>query len=124
MSWIRISIPIVLVTAMAGCGSSSPAPAPTPNPPAPVTVTIPVGASTLGRGGFIPNPITVAVGGTVTWNNTDTATSSHNVTSDSGVFASQNFANGATFSFTFQSRGTFNYTCTRHAGMAGTVTVQ
>ena len=76
------------------------------------------------QGGVVPNPVTVAVGGTVTWNNTDTASSSHNVTSDTGIFVSQNFANAGTFSFTFQTRGTFPYTCTRHAGMAGTVTVQ
>jgi plastocyanin len=33
-------------------------------------------------------------------------------------------ANGARFSFTFQSRGTIPYHCARHPSMVGTIIVQ
>jgi plastocyanin len=122
----RIVLGIVLVTTLAGCGGSS-TPAPTspsqPSSPAVTTVTIPNGARTLGAGAFVPNPVTVSLGTTVTWSNTDAA-SSHDVVADSGAFNSGLFGNGANFSFTFQSRGTFTYHCSIHPGMVGTVVVQ
>jgi plastocyanin len=87
-------------------------------------VTIPNGARTLGTAAFVPNPVTVSVGSTVTWTNSDTASSNHDVVADGGAFDSGLFGNGKSFSFTFQSRGTFTYHCSIHAGMVGTVVVQ
>lgn len=125
---VRVSIGAFLVAAMAGCGGSSSAPAPTPSTPSTpttVTVTIPTGASSLGTAAWVPNPVTLSVvGSTVTWSNTDTASSGHDVAADNGSFDSGLMANGARFSFTFQSRGTFPYHCVRHPGMVGTVIVQ
>ena len=59
-----------------GYSSSSTAPSPTPaSAPTPGTspasVGIPVGAASLGGGAFIPDELSVAVGTTVTWMNTD-----------------------------------------------------
>ena len=70
---------------------------------------------------FNPQSITVAVNSTVTWTNKDNMT--HNVTSDSGWFVSGNIAPGATYSHQFTTAGTYNYQCTIHAGMTGSVVV-
>lgn len=69
---------------------------------------------------FAPSATTVAVGTTVTW--TWVGTESHNVTFSGGP-ASNNMTSG-TYQRTFGSAGTFNYSCTNHAGMNGSVTVQ
>jgi len=73
---------------------------------------------------FVPDPITITVGTTVTW--TNTATFHHTSTSDTGVWDSGTVNGGGTFSFTFNTPGTFPYHCTFHvlSGMVGTITVQ
>lgn len=66
--------------------------------------------------------ITVSKGTTVTWTQHDSAV--HTVTSVSGdVLDSQNLAKGETFSYTFDETGTFEYYCTIHPYMKGTVIV-
>ncbi len=117
---------LVLLTA---CGSSSSTPAapttptPTSNPAtATNTVSIPVGAQSLGGAGYKPNPITVPVGTMVTWSNTDST--AHTASSDTGVFNSGTIPPGGTSSFTFQTAGTYPYHCNFHAGMVGSVIVQ
>ena len=125
---IRMSIGAFLIAAMAGCGGgykgSSPTSPSTPSSPTAVNVTIAQGASTLGASAFVPNPVTISAGTTVTWINTDTASSSHDVAADNGSFDAGTMTNGARFSFTYQTRGTFPYHCLRHPGMVGTVVVQ
>jgi plastocyanin len=77
---------------------------------------------------FNPSTKSVAVGTTITWTNKDGVT--HTVTSGApgspnGTFDSGNMGNGATFSHTFSSAGTFPYYCRIHgAAMTGTITVQ
>jgi plastocyanin len=71
---------------------------------------------------FNPAMKTIAVGTTITWTNKDAA--SHDVTSATGLFASPTMGQNATFSFTFTAAGTYNYRCTFHPGMNGTITVQ
>ena len=71
---------------------------------------------------FDPSSITIDVGDTIVWTNQDS--SSHTVTSNDGTtFDSGSISNGNTFSFTFTSAGTFDYKCTPHPSMTGTVTV-
>jgi len=70
---------------------------------------------------FSPSTITVTVGTVVTWTNKDAVT--HNVTSNPALFSSGGMGNGATYSFTFANTGTFNYSCTIHPSMTGTVIV-
>jgi len=96
------------------------------------TVTNAPGSSTPGcedtNSCFIPNPVTIAMGGTVTWENTDTA--AHTITSGTaadgpdGVFdSSLIMAGGASFSHTFDAAGTYPYHCMVHPWMTGSVVV-
>lgn len=70
---------------------------------------------------FDPGAIAVEAGDTVVWTNEDGPR--HNVTADDDSFASDNLAEGETFSHTFDEPGTFDYVCTLHSGMSGTVEV-
>jgi predicted secreted protein with PEFG-CTERM motif len=98
-----------------------------------VTVTNAAGSSTPGcedtaDGCFIPSPVTIPMGGTVTWENNDTA--AHTATGGSategpsGVFDSSLIMAGSSFSHTFDAAGTFDYFCMVHPWMAGTVIVE
>jgi plastocyanin len=72
---------------------------------------------------FSPGTITVKVGTTVKWTNSDYY-SSHTVTSDDGTsFNSGSVASGSSFSYTPTAAGTFPYHCSIHAGMNGTLVV-
>ncbi len=71
---------------------------------------------------FSPATLTVSVGTKVTWTNKDGTT--HTVTSDSGVFNSGNVANGASYTYTFNTAGTFAYHCSIHSNMTGTIVVK
>ena len=71
---------------------------------------------------FVPATKTIKVGTTITWTNKDTDT--HDVKSSSGVFSSPSMNLNATFSYTFSTAGTYNYSCAFHAGMDGTIIVQ
>ncbi|MGH2548381.1 MAG: cupredoxin domain-containing protein, partial [Thermomicrobiales bacterium] len=70
---------------------------------------------------FNPGNIEVAAGTTVTWTNNDSA--AHTVTADDGSFQSGRLEQGQTFSYTFETAGTFAYHCEYHSGMTATVTV-
>ena len=116
-----------LMTAACG-GYSAAAPSPVPSPsPGPIggpstAVSIPVRAETLGNRAFNPDDLSVAVGSSVTWTNTDSV--AHTSTSDSRTWDSGSVAPRAQFSVTLQSAGTFRYHCAIHPGMVGTITVQ
>src|ERR1035437_5565060 len=71
---------------------------------------------------FTPSSKTVAVGTTITWTNKDTDT--HDVTNSTGLFQSTSLGLGGTFSFQFNTAGTYTYRCTFHSGMTGTIIVQ
>ncbi len=98
-----------------------------------LTISSPAGASTTAQGEtvvveaadgnvFEPATVTINVGDTVTWRNTDDVP--HTSTSDDGVWDSGALAAGEEFSFTFEEAGTFPYFCEFHPGMEGTVVVQ
>lgn len=76
---------------------------------------------------FTPARIQVALGTTVTWTNRDNVP--HNVTLSPVVMTSSDnwqsglLSPGQSFSYTFTSRGTFQYYCQQHPGMTGTVIV-
>jgi plastocyanin len=92
-------------------------------------VSIVSGASVLTDTAFDPNPVNVKVGDTVKWTNNDNVP--HTVIEGSpstageveGGFASDIFAQGMTFEHTFNQTGTFEYYCSLHPGMVGTVNV-
>jgi len=96
-----------------------------------VEVNIPTGSSIPGceetMKCFIPSLVTVTVGGTVTWFNSDTA--AHTVTSGTttdgpdGIFDSSLFLADTSFSHTFEEEGAYDYFCMVHPWMTGTVKV-
>ncbi len=70
---------------------------------------------------FQPDSLTVPAGTTVTWINRDIVR--HTVTSREGLFDSGRLGSGESFTYTFEEPGTFDYYCTIHPTMQGTVTV-
>lgn len=73
---------------------------------------------------FLPRVLTVPVGTTVTWVNSDVV--SHTVTRDARdePFDSGLLGNQGVFTHTFGTVGTYGYLCSPHAGMQGTIVVQ
>ena len=73
---------------------------------------------------FNPDYIRVSPGATVTWTWEGTTDEDHNITfSDSRITDGGNARSG-THQATFAAAGTYNYSCTNHAGMDGRVLVQ
>ncbi|MDA0270238.1 MAG: hypothetical protein O2798_08850 [Chloroflexi bacterium] len=109
---------------------TSPPPAPTPVPadstPTPAATPPATGVPAAVRAteirSFRFEPLTVAVGTTVSWTNADTPTP-HTVTFEGGTPDSGNLGT-APFSHTFATAGVFSYFCRIHPTMTGTVTVQ
>ena len=122
---LRISLVAVLLVACSACGSSYGSSSPT-TPSSPTSNGTPVsivsGASSLTTNAFAPSPVTVAVGGSVTWTNNDTTT--HTSVANNGAWSSGNINPGGKYTMTFTSAGTFTYHCSLHPNMTGTVTVQ
>ena len=71
--------------------------------------------------GFSAPSVTVKAGTTVTWVNEDD--DAHTVTSTSNAFRSPGLDTGEAFSYTFTQPGTYEYFCTLHPLMTGTVVV-
>ncbi len=72
---------------------------------------------------FSPEKISVHVGDTVTWTNDDSTT--HTVKSkESGLFYSGSILQKRSFEYTFEEAGTFEYYCSLHPWMTGTVEVR
>ncbi|MET0843902.1 MAG: plastocyanin/azurin family copper-binding protein [Mycetocola sp.] len=88
---------------------------------------------------FMPETLTVSVGDTVTWVNGEPIT--HTITSGTfsdvdettglraseaadGMFDEKLGEKGGTFSYTFETAGTFQYFCDIHDGMNATVVVE
>ena len=98
-----------------------------------VIVRIPQGSSSLTDDAYAPNPVEVSIGGTVTWINDDltshTATSGTPDSGSTGMFGGTDDSpeiigpQGDTQSFTFDEAGEFEYYCTLHPSMVGTVLV-
>ena len=70
---------------------------------------------------FTPQKLTVKVGDTVTWTNADDIP--HTVTS-TGHFRSKALDTDDKFSFTFTTPGTFEYFCSLHPHMQGSIVVE
>ena len=97
------------------------------------TVTNAPGSSTPGceetaDGCFIPNTVTIDIGGIVTWENNDTAahtsTGGSATEGPSGVFDSSLIMAGSSFSHTFEDAGSYDYFCMVHPWMNGLVIVE
>ena len=74
-------------------------------------------------GAYQPTTFTVhlSAGGKVTWLNKDST--GHTVTNKSGLFDSGTFTTLRTWSYTFTQAGSYQYYCTIHPNMVGTIVV-
>jgi len=96
------------------------------------TVTNAPGSSTPGceetDNCFVPSTVVITAGGTVTWENTDTA--AHTASSGTaaggpdGVFDSSLIIAGGSYSVTLDDEGTYPYFCMVHPWMSGTIIVE
>jgi plastocyanin len=132
---LRIAAVVVLALAGGACGQADTS--------APTTAAAdPAAADEIALEGlaFDPERVTIEAGTTVTWTNDDSV--AHTVTSgvagEEGVpgvskgrpdraddiFDGDLDAAGATFAFTFDEPGTYEYFCRIHGGMTGTVVVE
>ena len=97
-----------------------------------VTVTNAPGSSTPGcettDNCFMPSTAVIALGGTVTWENTDnaahTATSGSATDGPDGVWDSSLMMVNGSYSVTLDDEGTYPYFCMVHPWMSGTVIVE
>lgn len=81
------------------------------------------GKITIANMAFSPSQITVNKGDTVTWTNNDSM--AHTVTSDTGSeLDSGDIQPGSTYSHTFNTAGSFQYHCSIHPSMRGTIVVK
>ncbi|MCV7229372.1 cupredoxin domain-containing protein [Mycolicibacterium komossense] len=97
------------MTAPSGAAADAPAPA-GPN------------ALNINNFAFAPATLTIPVGTTVTWTNKDEEP--HTVVSNDGTtFHSPGMGINGTFTFTFTNAGTFDYVCSIHPFMHGSVVV-
>lgn len=71
---------------------------------------------------YIPHTITIKSGTNVTWINKDSAI--HDISSDSGVFASKDLAKEERYTHNFTKPGEYPYHCNEHPSMTGTIIVQ
>ena len=82
----------------------------------------PVAAVKIDNFVFGPQTLTVPVGTTVVWTNSDDIP--HTSVSTEGVFKSKVLDTDEKFSYTFTKPGTYPYYCTIHPKMTGTVLVK
>lgn len=103
--------------------STRPAPRPAASaaPASPTSAPSVRFAVTIKDFAFSPRVLSVPVGSTVTVTNQDEAT--HDWTSRDGVWRSGDLPQGASYSVTFPTSGTFDYLCTRHPQMTGSIVV-
>jgi len=99
-------------------------------PKEPTKITIPEGAALPedNKIYYDPQTIDVTVGTTVAWDNVDntvhTVTSGQPPADANGVFDSEMITAGGGFEFTFTEAGNYDYYCTFHPWMVGTVNVE
>lgn len=125
---MRRALSAVVVIVVAGLPAGCSDDEPTVSSEESTTTTEP-GATTSGGAGavsvsgsrFQPDAVTVKVGESVTWTFRDPV--GHSATADAGSFDSGVKRDGATFTQTFSTAGTFAYHCTIHSAMKATVTV-
>jgi plastocyanin len=71
---------------------------------------------------FLPSELSVRAGTTVTWSNEDEAV--HTVTAADKSWDPGRIPIGGSFSQTFTAPGAYDFVCSIHAAMKGTITVQ
>ena len=118
-------LPVALVTAAVSIAALTAAISSGDDSSAAATTAAPAGqavAATIVDFAFSPEPVTVTAGQTVTWTNHDPF--AHSVKSSDGAFDSASLGQGASYSATFSTPGTYSYLCGIHNSMTGTVVVE
>jgi plastocyanin len=112
---------IASALAMWNCGgASSSGVTPSPSTPAPGGANIVVNiASSAGASAYNPNPVQAAIGQTVAFKNSDTAT--HHIMMDDGSMDFGALASGATSKMIAVTASTGKFHCTIHPSMVGAV---
>ena len=109
---------VLMCVAAAACGGSDSVTGNNPGNTPTATTSV-----TMSSKQFQPAAILVSKGATVTWTNQDGFP--HNVTfSNASITSIANFSTGSQSTVMPAAAGTYNYNCTIHPGMNGTVTVQ
>jgi amicyanin len=96
--------------------------------PALAAIVVPVqaqnAANAIGIDNFTFNPqrLTVKAGSTVTWTNKDDIP--HAIAAVNKEFKSKALDTGDAYSFTFAAPGTYQYFCSLHPHMTGTIVVE
>lgn len=73
---------------------------------------------------YDPDPVTVAVGGTVSWTNRDPVPHTATALEDREMLQTSRLDQGESYDQTFDEAGTFEYFCEFHANMRGTIVVE
>ena len=90
----------------------------TPPPPTAKTVDVSIKFPS-----FTPGSVSVNVGDTVRWTNSETSAIPHTVTANGGAFGSPTLNQGGVFTWVATTAGSFPYHCNIHPTMTGTVVV-
>jgi plastocyanin len=96
-------------------------PEPSGNAPAPSGEAVRAAKVEIADFAYDPDPVTVQVGGKVTWINQDSAP--HTATAEDGSFDTGTLDQGKIKSETFKQAGTYTYICEIHPTMHGTIEV-
>lgn len=129
--WVALLLATAITLLLVACGGTSGVPAqasPTaraqPSSTPSLTPVAVASVKIVGKNGkyaFDPAKLTVKVGTQVVWMNDSGAV--HTVTSDTGVFNTDNLADKQTFKVIFTRPGTYPYYCNIHTNMTGTIIV-
>ena len=112
----EFTIPVTLSRYFGSGGVANPPPVLDPNTPDVFT------SARIGRFAYMPPVIEVTAGASIVWFNEDPVP--HTVTAADGSWNSGLIAPGATWRRTFERPGTYEYTCTPHPQMKGTIVVK
>lgn len=125
---IVLVVAFIIVQVLAvGCKNYNSDYSTNPYPNTPMQDTPPANQVYMQNDAFNPKSLTITKGTTVKWTNKDSI--NHTVTSGSpgspsGLFNSGNLSGGATFSYKFDTPGTYNYYCSVHQDiMVGIIVV-
>jgi plastocyanin len=114
-AWVAgLAVPVMIATLLLFVGSPN---AGANNQPSAANAAVKIDNFVFG-----PQTLTVPVGTTVTWTNSDDIP--HTSVSTEGVFKSKVLDTDEKFSYTFTKAGSYPYYCTIHPKMTGTVVVQ
>ena len=87
--------------------------------PAATATTSKTVAVSITNSAFVPKSVTITAGDTVKWRNDDIVT--HNVKAKNGSFSSPDFPPDGTYKWKARKKGRYEYNCTLHPGMTGTI---